>query len=161
MNKLLGFELTSKVIMSTVKDNKAKSLLDSFYQALIRHSPRISRKKLRKSVEKQASVAAATTTTKNSYSADQKPRPKSVYQFPDIVVDDYDYPGLSQSRHATQPSTTLQYLINTNLSQQWFWPYHENWLIKSIPIIPHYLHGSFKEASLYSVLRLILVYPNL
>ena len=89
--------------MSTVKDNKAKSLLDSFYQALIRHSPRISRKKLRKSVEKQASVAAATTTTtKNSYSADQKPRPKSVYQFPDIVVDDYDYPGLSQSRHATQ-----------------------------------------------------------
>ena len=95
--------------MSTVKDNKAKSLLDSFYQALIRHSPRISRKKLRKSVEKQASLAAATTTTiKNSYSADQKPRPKSVYQFPDIVVDDYDYPGFSQSRH-TKLSTQLIY----------------------------------------------------
>ena len=56
-------------------------------------------------------------------------------------------------------STTLQSLMDTKLSQQRFGPYHENGLIKTTQTIPHNLYASFKLASLYFGLRLILVYP--
>ena len=41
-----------------------------------------------------------------------------------------------------------------------FWHCHENGLIKAIEMTPHNLYVSFKSASLYCGLRLILVYPN-
>ena len=41
-----------------------------------------------------------------------------------------------------------------------FWHWHENGLIKEIQTIPHNIFVSFKLASLYCGLRLILVYPN-
>ena len=56
--------------------------------------------------------------------------------------------------------TTLQYIMNAKLSQHRFWHCHENGLIKTIQTIPHNLYVSFKLASLYCGLRLILVYPN-
>ena len=55
---------------------------------------------------------------------------------------------------------SLIYMINPKLSQQRFWHCHENGLIKTIQTIPHNLYVSFKLASLYCGLRLILVYPN-
>ena len=56
--------------------------------------------------------------------------------------------------------TTLQSMMNAKLSLHRFWHCHENRLIKTTPTIPHNLHVSFKLASLYFGLRLILVYPN-
>ena len=56
--------------------------------------------------------------------------------------------------------TTLQSIMNAKLSLQGFWHCHENRLIKTIQMIPHNLYVSFKSASLYCGLRLILVYPN-
>ena len=56
--------------------------------------------------------------------------------------------------------TTLQSMMNAKLSPHMFWPCHENGLIKTIQTIPHNLYVSFKLASLYCGLRLILVYPN-
>ena len=56
--------------------------------------------------------------------------------------------------------TTLQSIINAKLGQHRFWHCHENGLIKTIQMIPHNLYVSFKLASLYCGLRLILVYPN-
>ena len=56
--------------------------------------------------------------------------------------------------------TTLQSIMNAKLSLQGFWHCHENRLIKTIQTIPHNLYVSFKPASLYCGLRLILVYPN-
>ena len=56
--------------------------------------------------------------------------------------------------------TTLQSIVNAKLSLQGFWHCHENRLIKTIQTIPHNLYVSFKSASLYCGLRLILVYPN-
>ena len=56
--------------------------------------------------------------------------------------------------------TTLQSVMNAKVSLQWFWPCHENGLIKMIQTIPHNLYGSFKSASLYYGLRLIQVYPD-
>ena len=56
--------------------------------------------------------------------------------------------------------TTLQSWMNTKLSLHRFWPCHENGLIKTIQTIPHNLYVSFKSASLYCGLRIILVYPN-
>ena len=50
--------------------------------------------------------------------------------------------------------------MNANLSLHRFWPCHENELIKTIQTIPHNLYASFKLASLYFGVRLILVYPN-
>ena len=50
--------------------------------------------------------------------------------------------------------------MKANLGQQWFWPCHVNGLIKTILEIPHNLYVSFKLASLYCGLRIILVYPN-
>ena len=55
---------------------------------------------------------------------------------------------------------TLQSMVNAKLSQQRFWPCHENGLIKTIQTKPHNLQGSVKLTSLYCGLRLILVYPN-
>ena len=55
---------------------------------------------------------------------------------------------------------TLQSLVNAKLSHLRFWPCHENGLIKTIQMIPHNLHVSFKLTSLYCGLRIILVYPN-
>ena len=57
-------------------------------------------------------------------------------------------------------NTTLQSMMNAKLSQHRFWPCHENGLIKTIQTIPHNLYVSFKFASLYCGLRLILVYPK-
>ena len=57
-------------------------------------------------------------------------------------------------------NTTLQSLMNTKLSLHRFWPCHENGLIKTIQTIPHNQYVSFKLASLYCGLRLILVYLN-
>ena len=57
-------------------------------------------------------------------------------------------------------STTLQSMIIAKLSPHRFWPCHENGLTKTIQTIPHNLYVSFKSASLYCGLRLILVYPN-
>ena len=57
-------------------------------------------------------------------------------------------------------STTLQSLMNTRLSLHRFWPCYENGLIKTIHTIPHNLYVNFKLTSLYSGLRIILVYPN-
>ena len=51
-------------------------------------------------------------------------------------------------------------MMNAKLSPHRFWPYHENGLTKTIQTIPHNLYGSVKLTSLYSGLRLILVYPN-
>ncbi len=56
--------------------------------------------------------------------------------------------------------TTLQSMMNAKLSLHGFWHCHENGLIKTIQTIPHNLYVSFKLASLYCGLRLILVYPN-
>ena len=56
--------------------------------------------------------------------------------------------------------TTLQSIMNAKLSLHRFWHCHENVLIKTIQTIPHNLYVSFKLASLYCGLRLILVYPN-
>ena len=56
--------------------------------------------------------------------------------------------------------TTLQSLMNNNLSPQSFWPCHENGLTKTIQTIPHNLYVSVKLTSLYCGLRIILVYPN-
>ena len=51
-------------------------------------------------------------------------------------------------------------MIDTKLSLHGFWHCHVNGLIKTIQTIPHTLYVSFKLASLYCGLRLILVYPN-
>ena len=51
-------------------------------------------------------------------------------------------------------------MMNAKLSLHVFWHCHENGLIKTIQTIPHNLYVSFKSASLYCGLRLILVYPN-
>ena len=51
-------------------------------------------------------------------------------------------------------------MMNAKLSLHGFWHCHENRLIKTIQTIPHNLYVSFKLASLYCGLRLILVYPN-
>ena len=56
--------------------------------------------------------------------------------------------------------TTLQSIMNANLSQHRFWQCHENRLNKTIQTIPQNLCVSFKLTSLYCGLRLILVYPN-
>ena len=56
--------------------------------------------------------------------------------------------------------TPLQSIMNANLSQHKFRHCHENGLIKTIQMIPPNLYVSFKLASLYCGLRLILVYPN-
>ena len=56
--------------------------------------------------------------------------------------------------------TTLQSIMNANFSQHGFWHCHEDGLNKTIQTIPHNLYVSFKLASLYCGLRLILVYPN-
>ena len=58
------------------------------------------------------------------------------------------------------PNIALQSIMNAKLSLQGFWHCHENKLIKTIQTIPHNLYVSFKSASLYCGLRLILVYPN-
>ena len=55
--------------------------------------------------------------------------------------------------------TTLQSIMNAKLSQHWHC--HENGLIKTTQTIPYNLYVSFKLASLFCGLRLILVYPNL
>ena len=57
-------------------------------------------------------------------------------------------------------NTTLQSIMNAKLSKQRFWHCRENGLIKTIQTIPHNLYVSVKLTSLYSGLRLILVYPN-
>ena len=57
-------------------------------------------------------------------------------------------------------NTTLLSLMNSKHSPHRFWPCHENGLIKTIQMIPHNIHVSFKLASLYCGLRLILVYRN-
>ena len=51
-------------------------------------------------------------------------------------------------------------MMNTKVNQQTFWHCFENGLIKTIQMIPHNLCVSFKSASLYCGLRLILVYPQ-
>ena len=56
--------------------------------------------------------------------------------------------------------TTLQSIMNAKHSLHGFWHCHENGLIKTIQTIPHNKYVSFKLASLYCGLRLILVYPN-
>ena len=50
--------------------------------------------------------------------------------------------------------------MNAKLSMQRFWHCHENGLIKTIQTIPRNQYVSFKLASLYCGLRLILVYPD-
>ena len=50
--------------------------------------------------------------------------------------------------------------MNAKLSQQTFWHYNENGIIKTIKTIPHNLKVGFKLTSLYCGFRLILVYPN-
>ena len=51
-------------------------------------------------------------------------------------------------------------MMNASLSQHIGFG-HENELMKTIQTIPHHnLYASFKLASLYCGLRLILVYPN-
>ena len=57
-------------------------------------------------------------------------------------------------------NTTLQTIMNANLSQHRFWHNHENGLNKTIQTIPHNQYVSFKLTSLYHGLRLILVNPN-
>ena len=57
-------------------------------------------------------------------------------------------------------NTILQSMKNVKLSPHRFWPCHEDGLIKTIQMIPHNIYVSFKLASLYCGLRLILVYPN-
>ena len=72
-----------------------------------------------------------------------------------------NYPIIDLARNIEKYlATTLQSLRNANLSQHRFWPCYENGLIKTILTIPHNLYVSFKSASLYCGLRLILVYPN-
>ena len=56
--------------------------------------------------------------------------------------------------------TTLKSMMNVKLSLHGFWHCHENGLIKTIQTIPHNIYVSFKLASLYCGLKLILVYPN-
>ena len=56
--------------------------------------------------------------------------------------------------------TTLQSMMNAKLCLHGFWHCHENGVIKTIQTIPHNIYVSFKLASLYCGLRLILVYPN-
>ena len=69
---------------------------------------------------------------------------------------------LSLSSMATKKTfdTTLQSIMNAKLGLHGFWHCHENGLIKTIQMILHNLHVSFKSTSLYCGLRLILVYPN-
>ena len=55
---------------------------------------------------------------------------------------------------------TIQSLMNIKLGHHRFWPCHKNRLIKTIQMTPHNLYVSFKLASLYWGLILILVYPN-
>ena len=57
-------------------------------------------------------------------------------------------------------STTLQSIMNAKLSKHGFWHCHENGLSKTVQTIPHKLYVSFKLATLYCGLRIILVYPN-
>jgi len=58
-------------------------------------------------------------------------------------------------------TTTLHSILNAKLSLHGFWHNLENWLIKTIQTIPHNTtYVSFKLASIYCWLRLILVYPN-
>ena len=57
-------------------------------------------------------------------------------------------------------STTLQSMMNAKPSLHGFWHCNENGLFKMIQTIIHNLYVSFKLASLYCGLRLILVYPN-
>ena len=52
-------------------------------------------------------------------------------------------------RRGLKVSTTLQSIMNANLSQHRFWHCHENRLIKTIQAIPHNLYVSSKLASLY------------
>ena len=69
-------------------------------------------------------------------------------------------PSIFEVHLLTLKYTTLQSIMNAKLSLQGFWHCHENRLIKTIQRIPHNLYVSFKLASLYCGLRIILVYPN-
>ena len=52
-------------------------------------------------------------------------------------------------------------MMNSKLSKQRFWPFHENGFIKTIQSIPHNLYVRVKLTFLYSGLRLILLDPAL
>ena len=67
-----------------------------------------------------------------------------------ITIDNASLPSI--------PCTTLQSIKNGNLSLHRFLHFHENGLIKTIQTIAHNPYVSFKLASLYCGLRLILVY---
>ena len=72
--------------------------------------------------------------------------------------------GLQQSHQlqkyfSSSIYTTLQSMMSAKLSLHGFWHCRVNGLIKTIQTIPHN-HVSFKFASFYGGLRLILVYPN-
>ena len=51
-------------------------------------------------------------------------------------------------------------MMNAKLILHGFWHCYENWLIKTIQMMPHNQCVSVKLTSLYCGLRLILVYPN-
>ena len=52
-------------------------------------------------------------------------------------------------RFALLLRTTLQYIMNAKLSNQRFWHFYENGLIKTNQTIPHNLYVSVKSTSLY------------
>ena len=54
-------------------------------------------------------------------------------------------------------SITLRSRMNAQLSQQRFWPWHEDRLVTMIPLIPHNLYMSFKSLSLHCGLGYILI----
>ena len=74
------------------------------------------------------------------------------------VGDEYHYiPGKRRSVVCHNFPIIDEYQTQSELR---FWPYHENWLIKTILMIPHSPYVSVKLTSLYCGLRIILVYPN-
>ena len=51
-------------------------------------------------------------------------------------------------------------MMDAKLSQHRYWPCHENGLNQTIKTMPHNPYVSFKSASFYCGLRLILFDPN-
>ena len=83
------------------KESRTRALLENFYQVLIKHSPRISRKKMRSSKNNLSDRSStAKNKTSNTGNNNSRERPFNqeglFYQYPDIVVEDYEN---FQSRH--------------------------------------------------------------
>ena len=51
---------------------------------------------------------------------------------------------LALNKETAEDDTTLQFMMNTKISQQMFWHCYENGLIKTIQTIPRNLYGRFK-----------------